>query len=189
LYLADLDAIEGNVPALETYAALRSLDLRLWIDAGLRDAGMATSLAAAGIETIVAGLETLLGPHALEGICRSLGPERVVFSLDLRGEMPLADASDWRAPEPWSIAEHAIAVGASRLLILDLSRVGTHSGPGAIDLCRRLASKYPAIELAAGGGIRNLADVHELRQAGVRTALVASALHGGQLRREDLATL
>src|SRR5262245_32896730 len=72
LYLADLDAIAGAPPALPAYAAVRALGLRLWVDAGVRDLADAEPLAAAGIEGIVAGLETLRGPAALEGLCRAL---------------------------------------------------------------------------------------------------------------------
>jgi phosphoribosylformimino-5-aminoimidazole carboxamide ribotide isomerase len=52
-----------------------------------------------------------------------------------------------------------------------------------------LAAAHPGVEVCTGGGVRGRADLERLRGCGVRAALVASALHDGALRREDLAGL
>jgi phosphoribosylformimino-5-aminoimidazole carboxamide ribotide isomerase len=188
LYLADLDAIAGARPALSLYEALRGKGFPLWVDAGVRDAAAARALADAGVERVVIGLETVRGPEELAGACRDLG-ERVVFSLDLKGGEPLGDTSAWQAREAEGIAAQAIGAGARRVLVLDLARVGEGRGTGTEALCAALAAKYPAVEVAAGGGVRDIADLRRLRACGVRTALVASALHDGALRREELDEL
>ncbi len=185
LYVADLDAIAGGEPAWATIAALRADDFRLWVDAGVRDAAGARRLAACGVETIVAGLETVAGPAALGEVAGAWGP-RVVFSLDLKEGTPLASAG-WEGDDAWSIALQAIRLGVRRVLVLDLARVGTGTGPGARELCRRLAAEHPEVEVSAGGGVRGRADLDQLRECGVRAVLVASALHDGALGRADLA--
>jgi phosphoribosylformimino-5-aminoimidazole carboxamide ribotide isomerase len=187
LYLADLDAIAGRPPALALYAALRALGVRLWVDAGVRDAAAATELAAFGVATVVVGLETVRGPGVLREACAALGPERLLFSLDLKNGSPLGDLTPWNCSDGWSIAEEAIAAGVRRILVLDLARVGGSGGTGTDGLCARLAAAHPAIAVAAGGGVGGSADLERLRQCGVRAVLVASALHDGRLRREDLA--
>lgn len=186
LYIADLDAIAGAAPAWSTLALLREHGFRLWVDAGLRDRSGADTLADTGVWGIVAGLETLAGPAALADIVVRHG-ERAVFSLDLRGGSPLGDTSLWCAADPWSIAVEAVGYGARRLLVLDLQRVGVNTGPGTEALCSRLAERFPALELWAGGGIRDVTDLRTLQQAGVSVALVASALHDGALCCADLA--
>lgn len=188
LYLADLDAIAGGSPALALYEALRQESFPLWVDAGVRDASAARALADTGVEVVVIGLETVRGPEELARACRDLG-ERVVFSLDLKAGKPLGNTSAWQGREARGIAAQAVAVGARRLLILDLARVGEGGGTGTEELCAALAADYPAVEVAAGGGVRGLADLRRLRACGVRTALVASALHDGALRPEDLDEL
>ena len=186
LYVADLDAIAAAPPALATYGALQSLGFRLWVDAGVRDVASALPLLKAAVDHIVVGLETVAGPEALSGICQQIGAERVVFSLDLKEGVPLGDRSRWRQPGAWSIATEAIATGVRQLIVLDLARVGGQSGTGTEDLCKRLASQYPDVEVVAGGGIRNRTDLQRLHEYGVHAALVASALHDGRLRPEDL---
>jgi phosphoribosylformimino-5-aminoimidazole carboxamide ribotide isomerase len=181
IYIADLDAIAGAPPALATYASLESLGFQLWVDAGVRDVETVLPLSTANVQKIVVGLETLAGPDALARICERFGPERLVFSLDLKGGQPLGDTAGWRQPDPWSIATEAIAIGVRQVLVLDLAQVGGYAGTGTEDLCQRLASAYPGVEIAAGGGVRNMQDLERLEACGVRAALVASALHDGRL--------
>jgi phosphoribosylformimino-5-aminoimidazole carboxamide ribotide isomerase len=188
LYLADLDAIAGVAPALPTYGELRSEGFRLWVDAGVREAAGAVALAQAGIETVVVGLETVAGPQALADSVGRLG-SRVVFSLDLRDGIPLGDLAGWESSDSLYIARKAVGMGVTRVLVLDLARVGVGGGPGGVELCRRLAAEFPHLEISAGGGVRNRADLELLRAAGAQAVLVASALHDGRLRREDLAGL
>src|SRR5438874_9368295 len=120
LYVADLDAIAGASPSLPTYAALHSMEFRLWIDAGVHGVTDASPLLEAGIDRIVVGLETIDGPEALADICDRGGMERSVFSLDLMSGEPLGDCRRWRLPDAWSIATQAIALGVRQLIILDL---------------------------------------------------------------------
>jgi phosphoribosylformimino-5-aminoimidazole carboxamide ribotide isomerase len=179
LYLADLDAIGGAEPARLVYEALTAAGFVVWVDAGVRTAEDGLALARAGVGVVV-GLETAEGPHVVE----ALAGERMTFSLDLRAGVPLRS---WGG-DAWSIATGAIARGARRVLVLDLARVGEGGGVGTESLCARLAATYPEIEVWAGGGVRDAADLARLRTLGVRVALVATALHRRAIRREDVTT-
>jgi phosphoribosylformimino-5-aminoimidazole carboxamide ribotide isomerase len=186
-YLADLDAIGGSAPARPLYQGLQALGFQLWVDAGVRDTGMAEWLAEAGVERIVLGLETVRGPDVVARACRDFGVDRVVFSLDLREGQPLGDLQPWDWADAWSIASRGIALGIKTLIVLDLTRIGLGSGTGTEALCGRLAAAYPDVEVITGGGIRDAADIQRLEGRGVRGVLVASALHDGRLRPEEMA--
>jgi phosphoribosylformimino-5-aminoimidazole carboxamide ribotide isomerase len=173
LYLADLDAIAGAPPAVATYLAVRELGVRLWVDAGVRDGDGAKAIATAGCD-VVAGLETVPGPEALRQIVDAVGPEWVVFSFDLRDGVPLRD---W--PNPVAAT---VELGITRLIVLDLARVGGGAGTGTDELCRELASNYPQVDVIAGGGVAGPEDLNRVRACGVRGVLVASALHDGRIR-------
>jgi phosphoribosylformimino-5-aminoimidazole carboxamide ribotide isomerase len=185
-YIADLDAIGGAPPALSIYADIQSLGVNLWVDAGIRVTQQIAPLLDAGIATIVAGLETLAGPDVLSEITRSAGAERIVFSLDLRKQKPLAAFSAWRERDPLFIAGEVFALGVRRLLVLDLASVGIGGGTGTDELCRTLARNHPALEISAGGGVRDVNDLRRLRDSGVQNVLVASALHDGRIKPSDL---
>jgi phosphoribosylformimino-5-aminoimidazole carboxamide ribotide isomerase len=188
LYAADLDAIAGDPPALATLADLVDRGFALWVDAGLRQEDGAQALADVGVERIVAGLETVAGPAVLANLCRAFGT-KVAFSLDLEGGRPLSGSPAWETADPLWIAEWAIAAGVRHLIVLDLARVGLGDGTGTEQLCRQLAAAHPNVEIVAGGGVRDVGDLHRLRSCGVRAALVASALHDGRLDREGLLSI
>jgi phosphoribosylformimino-5-aminoimidazole carboxamide ribotide isomerase len=174
LYLADLDAIRGAAPAVGVYEAIRRLGVLLWVDAGVRDADGARRVAAAGCD-VVAALETVPGPDVLGEIVAALGADRVVFSLDLKDGVPLRA---WRA----SPVEAALACGVTRIIVLDLARVGGGAGTGTDELCREIASTHRHVEVIAGGGVAGWEDVRRLEGCGVQGVLVASALHDGRIR-------
>jgi phosphoribosylformimino-5-aminoimidazole carboxamide ribotide isomerase len=185
LYLADLDAIAGSSPSLTTLAALQDRGFALLVDAGLRSAVDAQPLCDMGVTGVVAGLETLAGPEALAQALKIVGPERLILSLDLKDGLPLV-AAPWPVSDAAGLACFAIELGARRLLILDLARVGMSKGTGTEDLCQRIKRAWPEVEVLAGGGVRGREDLERLRNRCVDGVLVASALHDGRLRREDL---
>jgi len=188
LYLADLDAIGGSPPSLDVYQALREKGFRLWVDAGLRQARQAGPLAQAGVEGIIAGLETLAGPDELAQLCDGVGTERLIFSLDLKDGKPLTYSLGWKTDDPMEIAGRAVHYGVRRIIVLDLARVGMSSVTDTEGLCLCLLAMFPEPELIAGGGVRNVGDLRRLRQVGLSGVIVASALHDGRLNAADVAS-
>ena len=184
IYLADLDAIAGAPLSWKIYGEIQTLGCRLWVDAGVRHGSEAVEFDRQGIQDIVIGLETVAGPDVLKTACHQLAPDRIIFSLDLKDGRPLGQVTNWIAPDAYAIATQAIDNGVRRLMILDLSRVGMGQGTGTETICRKLADDYPHIEITAGGGVRDAADLRRLADCGVTSVLVASALHDGQLRPE-----
>ena len=72
--------------------------------------------------------------------------------------------------------------------MLDLARVGSDAGPD-VALVRELCAGFPELELLAGGGVRDVADLRALAEAGAAGALVATALHGGAIGPGELRAL
>jgi phosphoribosylformimino-5-aminoimidazole carboxamide ribotide isomerase len=103
---------------------------------------------------------------------------RTAFSLDLRAGQPIAVDPALRALPPLAIAELAAGCGIETIIILDLARVGTGAGPD-LSLVREIRRALPGIELVAGGGVSDAADLERLADAGADAALVGSALHHG----------
>jgi phosphoribosylformimino-5-aminoimidazole carboxamide ribotide isomerase len=192
LYLADLDAIAGAAPSVPLYRELFALGLDVWIDAGVRDGGSLEPLGAigGGAGSIVVGLETVTGPRALAEILDQMGPERVVFSLDLDCGLPrVAAVHSWTTRDAIAIATEAIGMGVRQLLLLDLAHVGTGRGLGTESLLALLRRAAPDVALHVGGGISTIDDVLMLPAAGAAGVLVSSALHDGRIGARELARL
>ncbi len=140
--------------------------------------------------TIIVGLETVRGPHALAEIVKAVGGDRVILSLDLfEGRPRIAASAVWRTDDPLELAEAAIACGVRHVLILDLARVGTSRGPGTTSLMNQIRRSDPSVVVTVGGGISQIEEVVELRGAGAGAVLIGSAIHDGRIGAQELNRL
>jgi phosphoribosylformimino-5-aminoimidazole carboxamide ribotide isomerase len=173
LYVADLDAIAGAPADVETLAALADV-AHVWVDAGATTRDRAAVLAAVGVSRNVVGTESLgAGGDDMEA------PPRVL-SVDLRDGRLISPRPDLAGREAAAAAPLATALNVRELLVIDLARVGSGAGP-PLDAVTQLASTLPALEIYAGGGVRNDDDLRALEEAGATGALVATALHEGRV--------
>jgi HisA/HisF family protein len=186
LYIADLDAILGEAaPDIKLYHALSELGLTLWIDAGVRDASDVPRLIEAGVDRVIVGLETVRGPEALAEILAEFGPNRIVFSLDLYEGRPMIDSRPgWKTDQAQEITSMIIDIGVTRVIELDLARVGKGRGARLFQGPRDRITEW-----FVGGGISSIQEMQSLDRAGYEGLLIGSALHQGVFTKEDLQSL
>jgi phosphoribosylformimino-5-aminoimidazole carboxamide ribotide isomerase len=179
-YLADLDAISGAEPQWTLLRAITAQGARWLVDAACTTTHRAREILDTGGARVVVGLETLSGFAALASLCRAMGRDRVVFSLDLYHSKPLIRAGAAIPGGPVEIAREAASAGVAALLMLDLARVGSGGGID-LALARRIRNAHPTLELLAGGGVEGEQDLERAAQAGLDGVLVATALHDGRI--------
>jgi HisA/HisF family protein len=182
LYVADLDAIERTG---DNHAALARVKaavpgLTLWVDNGIGSLDAAKRFLDSELGHLVLGSETQTG---LDLVHHFAHDPRAVLSLDFRTDafqgppVLLVDPTCW----------------PRRVIAMTLARVGSGAGPDLERLrtIRDAAAKDTATsrQVYAAGGVRDAADLATLRQLGVAGALVASCLHDGRLRGEEIAKL
>lgn len=193
LYVADLDSIAARGADVRDSAALVERlareGARVWIDAGAGAAAAAAALLSAGASRVVVALETLPGPEALCYLPDRLGPDGLAFGLDLKGAQPLARAGELSAMQPDDIARAALSAGYAVIIVLDLERVGSGSGPAVRLLAEVRREAATACTWVAGGGVRDAADLWALAEAGWQACLVGTALHAGRVGAVDVRAL
>lgn len=189
VYVADLDAIAGESPAVEAYNEIEAAGLKLMIDCGATTAAACESLLRDSVRSVVLGLESVRDVRSLAEFPAAFSANSVVFSLDLKQGRPLTKLAAWANCSPDEIADAAVEAGFSRLIALDLASVGVKQGPTVSSLCQSIHQRHPRISLISGGGVRQLEDIRALFAAGCDRVLVASALHDGSLTREALREL
>jgi phosphoribosylformimino-5-aminoimidazole carboxamide ribotide isomerase len=178
-YIADLDAICDRRSRLGDLRKAPHSGYELDIDAGIRSReDLERLLAVPGVRPVI-GLESIGSRSQFEATLEGVERDRVVFSLDLMTERPIA-APDWPT-SPIEIAEIAADAGIRNLIVLDLAAVGEGRGCPTLPLCREIRRRWPSVELITGGGIRDRDDIQCAIDHGVDKVLVASALHNGQL--------
>ena len=194
-YLADLDAINGQVADWESLTKIAALVDSLWFDVGIKTEEHVL-IAAAQLESLktvavaVLGLETLSRYSVLAKAIDTVPLSQLCFSLDLRRGVPITSIPTWQGASPLEIARQVIVMGFRRLIILDLAAVGTQSGCPTLQLCRQIRdmsapylSPSEQLEIATGGGIRDRQDLRQLEENKVDHALVATALERVTLNR------
>lgn len=166
LYLADLDAIQqrsrANWDIVQRLAEVKEV----WADLGIRREEDLEAAEELGVCAIVAS-------ETCEDLELFAGAE--VVSLDLRGGVV---ASSTLPRNPYEALAALEAIGVSKLILLDLSRVGSLFG---LSLPKRLLRRAAqSFELYVGGGLR-LEDFGRLRSLGARGLLLGSLIHRGGL--------
>jgi HisA/HisF family protein len=178
VYVADLDALAG-APVAEAMLAGLAQVAEAWVDAGATTPARAAALARAGAARNVLGTESL-GP-TVPAKCRlpdSAPP--LALSVDLREGRLISPDPELAGRDPAAAAALARTLGVRELLVIDLARVGSGSGP-PLRPVSELAAALPEVAIYAGGGVRHDADLRALESAGAVGALVATALHEGRI--------
>lgn len=193
LYVADLDALAGR-PVDETTVAVLAAAAETWVDAGATTPERAAALARAGVARNVIGTESI-GPDApgaaapgaaAAGVAApgasapAAAVPPVVLSVDLRDGALISPRPELAGRGPAAAVPLARALNVRELLVIDLARVGSGSGPPLREVAE-LAAALGDVAIYAGGGVRDDRDLRALESAGAAGALVATALHEGRL--------
>ncbi len=185
LYVADLDAI---IDCSMDFQTLKSIvdgtGLSLMVDAGITSIERAQRLFESGVSKLILGTETLQNKDFVAEAVEQFGSDRVVVSLDLKGDKVLVKPGFNACRDAMCLLSEFRDMGVSQVIILDLARVGSGEGVD-YDFLKQVIDEFN-IEIYVGGGVRNITDLLKLKTLGVSGALVATALHSGKISIEDL---
>lgn len=187
LHLVDLEGARSGYPVhLELAAHLgrtaRDVDgeVRTELGGGIRTEADVAAALAEGIDVAILGTAAVEDPMLVER-CASRWPGRVAVSLDLRdGRAALDGWLRTDAADPIGLARRFVAAGAAHLIVTDVTRDGTKSGPN-LALLETLRTAVPDARLVAAGGIGSAGDLRALAAAGMDGAVVGLALIDGSL--------
>ena len=186
-YVADLDAIEGRNANRCTLAEMVRTGVRLMVDAGVKSVEDAEQLLELGIAQVVVASESLPEIDRLpEFFPEANDHPPIVFSVDLKHGLLRSADPLWTDRDPLDLVSTVVRHGVRQIIVLDLAAVGTGSGIPTLNLCREIKRRWPDLKVISGGGVRSPACLESARQAGLDGLLIASALHDGRLKAEDL---
>lgn len=185
-YIADLDAIQTGTRNNAIYDDFLANDFELILDLGIVDSEDIEKVVNHPRASLVVASETLRSSTDLAEILTVIAPADVVFSLDLQNCKPLVQNPDWLEKTAMEVVEDVRQQGVKRIIILDLSNVGSNAGVGTLSLCHEILEQYPEMKIITGGGIRHCADLTTLAAVNIHGVLLATALHNGSLSKEEL---
>lgn len=192
LHVVDMDLAFGGAPGnLGSLTAIRRAlpDVRLQASGGIRTWDEAEAFLGAGADRFVLGSAALGDEEAVADILARSG-DRVIVGIEVedgvirpRGEAredgAVRQGLDLMATLGW-----LTLAGAPAFLITAVARVGGLEGPDTTLIRRAIEVLRAGRQIFAAGGVRTVADLEALRDAGAAGAVVGRAALEGEL---DLA--
>jgi phosphoribosylformimino-5-aminoimidazole carboxamide ribotide isomerase len=203
VHVVDLDSAIHNDPKknqeiIERIFASKLLRTRIQFAGGIRSQTSATSLVKQGAFRIVIGSIAFQDPLLAKSILDSLGPEKVVLSLDY-DESGFVKTNGWQKREEesaLSAIQRNYALGFEQFLLTSIAKDGTLEGADFETLrhFRRTLDdeeekagtrKNPA-RIIASGGITTKEDLLKLEQSKVDEAIIGKAFYEGRLDPSEI---
>ena len=184
IHVVDLDAARTARPenrAVVT-AIVDAVGVPVQAGGGLRDEFSAEALLGAGVARVVMGTAAVEDPAMVRRVA-TRHPGRVALGLDARhGEVAVRGWTEGSGTGVADLLDRFKATPLGAVVVTDISRDGTMSGPDLAGLATVLAAT--ALPVIASGGVGSLEDLRslvEVQAAGRRLAgvIVGKALHDG----------
>ena len=179
LHLVDLDgAFEGaraNADAIERI--LDATEVGVQVGGGIRTVEDATDLLGRGVDRVILGTAAVENP-GIVGEISDEHPDSVVVSLDAKdGEVVVEGWTEGTGLDPVAAAGRYADLGAAAILFTNVDVEGQQAGVRTKPV-RELAESVD-VPVIASGGVADVADVVELRDAGAAAVVVGTALYEG----------
>lgn len=182
LHFVDLDAAFGRGSNHEMMADIvGKLDVQVELTGGIRDDASLERALATGARRVNIGTAALENPQWAADVIARFG-DKIAVDLAVREE-----AGEWRTKgngwtsdggDLWEVLEYFDAAGCARVVLTDVSKDGTLTGPN-IELLREVSAASDAA-VTASGGIATLDHVRELAsyaEEGIDSAIIGKALY------------
>ncbi|MDP9451837.1 MAG: 1-(5-phosphoribosyl)-5-[(5-phosphoribosylamino)methylideneamino]imidazole-4-carboxamide isomerase [Actinomycetota bacterium] len=190
IHMVDLDAARtgaaANRAAIATVA--RCAGVQVQAGGGVRDEAAADALFEVGVARVVVGTAAVEDPGLVARLAAG-HPGGVAVGLDARdGEVAVRGWTEGAGVRLLDVVAQFEDCGVAALVVTDISRDGTLSGPDLEGLAAVLAST--SIPVVASGGVAGLGDLEALAglragHRGLAGAVVGKALYEGAFSVEE----
>lgn len=180
LHVVDLDRALGRGSNLQVVRhILESVRIPVQVGGGIRVFEDIDYLLDCGAAKVVLGTRAVKDLQFLEEAADRYG-NRLTIAVDARGdEIVVKGWTEGSGRTLHDFARQVDGLGVGSILYTDVGREGRMQGPN-VDNVRKLTSSLKTRVLASGG-IRNVADLVELKKAGAWGAVVGMALYTGAI--------
>ena len=195
LHVVDLDGARSgeqrNRSIVRTITA--ESDLKVQLGGGIRDRATVVDWLENGVSRCVVGSLAVTDTPLVKGWLGEFGGDRFVLALDVKvadDGTPLLSTHGWTRDQGvslWACIDRYAGAGARHVLCTDVSRDGAMAGPN-FDLYEEILRRYPHLDLQASGGVRNMADLRQLRSLGIPAAITGRALLDGKITTMEVAS-
>jgi phosphoribosylformimino-5-aminoimidazole carboxamide ribotide isomerase len=182
LHLVDLDGAfegaRGNAAAIEAIISATAPEHDVQVGGGIRTQADAEVLLDLGADRVILGTAAVEKPDLVERISAD-HPGSVMVSLDAKeGEVVVSGWTEGTGLDPAAAAARYEELGAGSILFTNVDVEGQLEGIDR-EAVERVVDAVD-IPVVASGGVTELDDVAELRDAGAAAVVVGTALYEGR---------
>ena len=120
------------------------------------------------------------------GWLMAFGADKFIIGADVKDELIVIKGwSETTTISVFDLIDKYRLTGVKQFFCTDVNKDGLLQGP-ATNLYKKILMKHPSIELIASGGITNLKELEELRQAGCSGAIIGKAIYENRISLNEL---
>ena len=188
LHMVDLDGAKAGAPknlkVLETVA--KATNLTIDFGGGLKQDDDLRDVFNAGASMASIGSVAVKKPDVFAAWIKKYGATKVILGADVRDEkIAVAGWLETTDINLFDFLGEKITDGVKYCFVTDISKDGKLQG-AATELYKKIKNQYPNLYLIASGGVSNLADLEELKLAGLDAAIVGKAIYEGRISMKEL---
>jgi phosphoribosylformimino-5-aminoimidazole carboxamide ribotide isomerase len=181
LHIVDLDGAKAGEPRnFETISrVINATELKVELGGGIRTMDAIEDAFALGVSRVILGSVAIREPELVREAARRYG-DKIAVGIDALDGM--AKTGGWLEDSNVHFTKLARAMddaGVRTIIYTDISRDGTLSGPNITQLAE--LSGAVSANIIASGGIRDLADVADLRELGLYGAILGKSIYKGTI--------
>jgi phosphoribosylformimino-5-aminoimidazole carboxamide ribotide isomerase len=190
LHVVNLDGAfdEGGQANIKALADITATGLRIQFGGGLRSMAAVRYALDLGVERVVLGTVAVHNPTLVVEALAEFGLTRIALGIDAREGVVRVrgwlEATELKASD---LAKWWAEIGGKWLIFTDIARDGMGSGVN-VNATAALA-RATGLNVIASGGVRSLADVQRVMEAGLPGVIIGRALYEGQVDLKEALAL
>ncbi|MEK0370269.1 MAG: 1-(5-phosphoribosyl)-5-[(5-phosphoribosylamino)methylideneamino]imidazole-4-carboxamide isomerase [Nitrosopumilus sp.] len=184
LHIVDLDATLGigsNLSIIKKI--LEEISIPVEVAGGLRDESLILDVVKISSRVVI-GTLAFKDKELLKKLLLSLGPEKIVISVDhIDGEIVIHGWQDRTGIKLIKSIKEFLEMGFTEFLLTNVSRDGTLEGPDLEFL--EQACQLDNVNVIASGGISNIADIKDVKEKNAFGVILGKALYENKISIEE----
>ncbi len=184
LHIVDLDATLGIGSNLSTIKKiLEQISIPVEVAGGLRDESLILDVIKISSRVVI-GTLAFKDKEILKKLLLSLGPEKIVISVDhIDGEIVIHGWQDRTGIKLIDAIKEFLEMGFTEFLLTNVNRDGTLEGPDLEFL--EQACNLDKTNVIASGGVSNVNDIKDVKEKNAFGVILGKALYENKISIEE----
>jgi phosphoribosylformimino-5-aminoimidazole carboxamide ribotide isomerase len=189
LHVINLDGAFGNnsqsnINALKKIITLSNGSASIQFGGGLRDLASIDHIFSLGVSRVILGTVAVENPDLLRYALRTFGSHKIVLGVDAEdGFVKISGWEEKTHTSPHDLVNEFLKDGLERIIYTNIKHDGMGTGVD-IDGSKQIIEDT-GLNVIASGGVANLQDIKDVKQAGLDGVIVGKALYEGNFNLSE----